>query len=184
MVLTLVTKRERTAMEQFTTERLTVRDWRPDIEDAKKRQALETALHSVLSPDVLEHLPEPLQLAHVNNNISEWISARAEESDVLLVSEIEPNALIGLLILASDPDSNPATIHIGYLFAEAAWGKGFATELVTGLVSASGADAPIQLVGGVGKGNAASARVLEKAGFHQDQELSTDHTDMFVCVIA
>jgi ribosomal-protein-alanine N-acetyltransferase len=38
---------------------------------------------------------------------------------------------------------------------------------------------PVTLLGGVEKGNAASARVLEKAGFHLAMELSTEGTSMF-----
>lgn len=74
--------------------------------------------------------------------------------------------MIGLVILASDTDpSEPQTIHIGYLLAKSAWGKGLASELVSGLVAEVKHHGPIKLVGGVDRSNPASARVLQKAGF-------------------
>ncbi len=169
------------AIDRFTTDRLTVRDWRPDVEDPSRRRSLETALGGVLTPPVLEPLPPPLQLTQAG--ISEWVTARAEEGDVLLITANETDELIGLLLLASDLESDRPAIHIGYLLAETAWGKGYATELVTGLVSAVQAKGPVHLVGGVGRDNPASARVLCKAGFHHDPDLSTADTDMFVRLV-
>ena len=69
--------------------------------------------------------------------------------------------------------------HIGYLLAEPTWGKGYATELVTGLVEALRSEAPMTLLGGVDTKNPASARVLEKAGFRLSAELSDDETSIF-----
>ena len=113
--------------------------------------------------------------------MSSWIDARAEESDVLLVQRKDSAALIGLVILAGDSAlAAVLDLHIGYLFAESAWGQGFASELLEGLVAWTGRARPVRLVGGVGKDNPASARVLEKAGFRIEASLSTPETDVFV----
>ncbi|MDJ1017958.1 MAG: GNAT family N-acetyltransferase [Paracoccaceae bacterium] len=168
-------------IDQFNTERLQVLDWRALLDDEEARPILERALSEILTPPVLENLPEVLQPDTGADGISRWIDARAAESDVMLVTEIESGAHIGLLILAPDPHSDDAdTLHIGYFFSEKAWKKGFATELVMGLVSELDAREPVALVGGVGKGNLASSHVLRKAGFWKDHDLSSEDTDFFV----
>lgn len=129
---------------EFETERLRIRGW------SGAHPA--SALRPVLTPAVLAHLPSSLQ----EPGPERWISARLSESEVLAV--IAEDTLIGVVILAGqDP------VHLGYLLAEAAWGKGYARELVRGLVSAM---PKATLHAGVARDNPASARVLEKAGFN------------------
>jgi ribosomal-protein-alanine N-acetyltransferase len=71
-------------------------------------------------------------------------------------------------------------VHLGYLLAEEAWGKGYGTEIVSGLAKAYERQSPILLVAGVDIGNPASARVLEKAGFQRSEARSTPDVDMYV----
>jgi len=170
--------------EGFSTERLSVRDWSPDLLDPQARNRLETTLADVLSARVLKHLPDPIQLAVSDNCVSAWITARAGEAHVYLVSETATAGLVGLLFLAQGDDhANRKTCHIGYLLSEEAWGKGFATELVKGLIGFLGHQGKFMLVGGVGIENKGSARVLEKAGFNKSGELSDGETDMFVLAL-
>ncbi len=172
-------------MRRFETERLAARDWRPDLDDPSGRAALERSLRAILGARVLEHLPPALQLADGAAPIADWIDARAAQGDVMLVSDAGSEELIGLLFLARRPDgADPPQIHVGYLLREEAWGEGLATELVRGLVSALEGRGPARLLGGVGKGNAASARVLEKAGFVRDPGLSRPDVEMFARSIA
>ncbi|GAA3856889.1 GNAT family N-acetyltransferase [Celeribacter arenosi] len=168
------------SIQQFTTERLSVRDWQATIDDRSARPRLEKALTVLLTQAVVEHLPPPLQLHGQKGGVSAWVDARAEESDVLLVERRHGGDLIGLMLIAREIDSDDIpTLHIGYLLAEAAWGQGFASELVTGFVCAA-QGRPLRLVGGVDGGNPASARVLEKAGFVMAPELSTSESDIYV----
>lgn len=163
----------------FETDRLFVRSWTPRLADGKLRTALEQSLGQVLTENVLRPLPEPLQL---HGAIATWVDERAAESDVRLVLDKADDALLGLLILAHvNPEETPPDVHIGYLFAEHAWGQGYASELVSGLVASAKAKSPSRLLGGVATSNPASARVLLKAGFERDQALSTAETDMFLC---
>jgi hypothetical protein len=84
-------------MEQFSTRRLAVRDWRPELASASGRRLIEDSLRAILTERVLEHLPEPLHLRTVElkegvdgqpqSPIAEWVSARAAESDVMLVED-------------------------------------------------------------------------------------------------
>ncbi len=171
-------------VQSFSTGRLSVRDWRCDIKIAGRRKALEGALGGLLSARVLAHLPPPLQLARHGGCVSRWITARAAESDVLLVCDTATGRLIGLLILAAGaPASGHREIHVGYLLAEEVWGRGLASELVSGLVAALQGHGPVTLVAGVARDNPASARVLQKAGFRSRAGHSTAQTDMFIRVI-
>ncbi|WP_417808120.1 GNAT family N-acetyltransferase [Thioclava sp.] len=168
-------------LEKFDTARLFIHSWRPVIEDRKARLSLEANLSSILTRPVLEHLPPPLQLGDQSGGVSSWIDARAEESEVLLVESKFSDDLVGLMILAPDPDADKTPImHIGYLLSEAVWGQGFGSELLDGLVSAVKEDRPLRLVAGVSRGNLASARVLQKAGFVVDPGVSTADTDIYV----
>ena len=85
------------------------------------------------------------------------------------------DALIGLKFL-TPPFIND--IYLGYLLGQSEWGKGYASELLTGLVlhvPKSG----FRLLGGVGCENPASAHVLRKTGFKLVPELSDTETEMF-----
>lgn len=171
-------------IDPFFTERLSVRDWRPMLGDG--RAGLEADLAAMLTPPVLKHLPPALQLGP--EGISGWIDARARESDVLAVERKADGALTGLVLLAPEPDPAPEPapgaqapphLHIGYLLAESAWGQGLATELLQGLVPALAESGPARLLGGVDEANPASARVLEKAGFTRDADLSAPPVDVY-----
>ena len=164
--------------EGFKTERLAVAGWGADLAEPEKRAALERELEGLLTPPVLEHLPPPLQLGE--GGVAEWVRARDAEALMFRVDEYSTGRLIGLLIVAKGFDGSPPDVHFGYLLGEAAWGRGYATELVRGLVAACRS---VRLIGGVGKENPASARVLEKAGFLVDAELSDGETDVFVQLI-
>ena len=167
------------SLEHFETKRLSVRDWRYELSDQRLRQSLEADLSDILTDPVLAHLPPPLQLNR--DGVAGWIEDRANESDVILVRWKDGSELIGLMILASLPDGvDRPTVHIGYLLAEKVWGKGVASELVAGFVSAMDQKVPVRLIGGVDRGNPASARVLQKAGFKADPNASHSGNDMYV----
>ena len=89
--------------------------------------------------------------------------------------EIGADEIIGLMFL-TPPFNND--IHLGYLFGQSEWGKGYASELLGGLmlhVPKTG----FRLLGGVGRENPASAHVLRKTGFQIVPELSDTETEMF-----
>ena len=71
-----------------------------------------------------------------------------------------------------------------FLFAETAWSKGYATELLSGLIKwyKSGGRS-VRLVGGVETDSMASAKVLQKNGFEKIEGLSNATNEMFVLAI-
>lgn len=164
-------------MREFSTERLAARDWRADIADQSTRRAIESELANVLTPAVVKHLPDSMALSTSETASSDWISARAREADVFLVYEKNDNRLLGFLLLAA---VNEQDRHLGYILDESAWGKGYATELIKGLIASLSNQSKGRLLAGVGPGNDASVRVLEKNGFTHSGELSSDDTAVFV----
>ena len=159
--------------QQFETERLSVAHWAETIAAPEARQRFATQLPDLLTPDVIAHLPPIFDLT--DQNINQWIDARDAESDIYPIREIGADAIIGLMFL-TPPFNND--IHLGYLFGQSAWGKGYACELLAGLmlhVPKTG----FRLLGGVGRENPASAHVLRKTGFQLVPELSDTETEMF-----
>jgi RimJ/RimL family protein N-acetyltransferase len=122
-----------------------------------------------------------MRLRPERTGIARWIDDRLAESVLFVARSRGEGHIAGLLILAAFEAPNaPLSIHLGYLLAEADWGKGLATELLTGLIDAARPAAPLRLVGGTAGENTASVRVLEKAGFFRHAEPSGDGTLVFV----
>lgn len=78
-------------------------------------------------------------------------------------------------------DPTRSALHLGYLFSERAWGKGYGSELIGGLVFwLQHQGLPLQLTAGVGRDNPASARALVKKGFVLEATASNTDTDTYV----
>ncbi|NOD32988.1 MULTISPECIES: GNAT family N-acetyltransferase [unclassified Ruegeria] len=165
---------------QFSTPRLLVNHWTEELQVPLLRQKLESELSTLLTPNVLKCLPPSMQLQ--DRDISHWIDARCVESDVLVVRQRQDGHLIGLTILATELSLNAVpNIHLGYLIAENAWGNGYASELLDGLIAALTPGPVTRLVAGVGRDNPASTRVLQKSGFVLLCENAPADTEMYVC---
>jgi len=174
----------RISLKGFVTANLVVRHWEEWLEEAEKRKALEARLAEILTPSVLAHLPPSMQLSGAASSVRGWVSARAAESRVFVVATAGEGEIVGLLILVQLPETaQKDALHLGYLLAESAWGRGYATELVTGLVNAKGFGTGTRFSGGVGKENIASAKVLQKSGFTRSAALSSDDTDQFIFTV-
>lgn len=163
--------------QQFETDRLSVVHWAYTIAVPVARRGLFKQLLDLLTPAVIAHLPPFFDLS--DQNIDQWIDARAAESDIYLIRETGTDAIIGLLFL-TPPINND--IHLGYLFEQSTWGQGYATELLAGLVSHV-PKTGVCLLGGVERKNPASAHVLRKTGFHVVPELSDAETEMFAIIL-
>lgn len=69
------------------------------------------------------------------NQAESWVAARQAESFLYAVREANTAAIVGLMILADTSEFDATvTLRLGYLFGQFAWGHGYATELVKGLV--------------------------------------------------
>ena len=108
-----------------------------------------------------------------------FIAASSQMAEVgtgvrLVVERDDDGAFLGWCSLNSwNPDYRSASL--GYCFAEAAWGHGFATEAARGLMSWAFTALDLNRVQAeTDTRNAASARVLEKLGFVREGTLRED----------
>jgi len=161
----------------FGTERLVVSDWNLALGPGRD---LTSTVAWLMSPATTESLRDAWRGEYSVERTERWITERNAESSNLLVTDRRSGEPIGLLILFPIPQDNASAdvssgceVRIGYLFDEAVWGQGLASELVSGMVDwsreQSGIDA---LIAGVGDSEGASARVLVKNGFTQDSGAS------------
>uniref|UniRef100_UPI002B27572A GNAT family N-acetyltransferase n=1 Tax=Leisingera sp. TaxID=1879318 RepID=UPI002B27572A len=129
---------------------------------ARWQELTEAELADLFAPKVVQWLPEGFQTQDSDQARRDFLAAVAQQAEVIGLRGATGQG-IGLMIL-SDPEDGSKTRNLGYLFAEAAWGQGLASELISGL-QAHFRGSGVTLSGGVMQQNAASARVLEKAGF-------------------
>ncbi len=139
---------------EFETERLRAER----IDGGSADRALVAGAAAILSPAVTAFLPPALQVAPGETDAAAWLDAAAREARVLGV-RTRAGELVGFVLLLA---AGGGEIMLGYLLAERAWGQGYATELLRGLVAALPGRT---LVGGVDPGNEASVAVLRRAGF-------------------
>jgi RimJ/RimL family protein N-acetyltransferase len=152
---------------RYQTARLVVAEWHGAPLAAGI--SLADVVATLLTSKTTRALPLSWRGDYDTDRAAAWVRERDKESVVLMVTERRAAAPVGLVILfsASDQDgSDRVDIRLGYLLGESAWGKGLATELVSGLVEWCRSVPRIRsIAGGVGLDNLASARVLVKSGF-------------------
>jgi len=154
----------------FKTERLIMEPWDKELADPNSN--LLNQVQDILDAEVTAFLPDHLMYTE-KTNVSEWCQAFDKGASISTVRALD-NSLVGLLTLRqSDP------MHLGYIFGKNSWGKGFATELVKGLVDHLRRNKYNGVVhAGVTHGNPASVRVLQKVGFDAIQPASGQATDV------
>lgn len=139
-------------------ERCLLRDWRHGDERALQRHADNINVAQYLV-DAFHH-PYTLEHAH------EWIGRHAgasPQTQFAIVVDAEPVGGVGL---ALGKDIWRRSAEIGYWLAEPYWGRGIATEAVRAVAGYAFDTFDIAHVwAGIFEENAASRRVLEKAGF-------------------
>ncbi len=147
---------------EFETERLRVVGWR-----RRGDEALAAFLTSALTEDVTRELPPSWQAGVTRANAREWIDDHDRQGATFLVESVERGDALGVFMFFPDGATlAEGQVRLGYVFAKAAWGRGYATELVKGFLRRwDDKGATAQLLAGVTAENLASQRVLSKAGF-------------------
>ena len=152
---------------RYETARLRVDEWHA----ATRRLGLDLArtVSEVLTEATTAALPAPWRGDFSLDRAIAWIAERDAEGPTQLITSKEPALAVGLLIVFESPTADDGIdLRVGYVMAEQHWGRGFASELVSGLVDWASSQPEIQyLTGGVDESNVASARVLTKAGFQR-----------------
>ncbi len=151
----------------FETERLLVADWRNRPVAGWPSSDLIDAVVLMLTPAVTSTLPGGWQGDYSEDRAKRWIEERDDESTVLEVVEKASGQTVGLMLIGDGGSENGGTdIRLGYMLCESAWGRGLASEMVSGFVEWARQRSEIaSITGGVEPDNIASARVLEKCGF-------------------
>lgn len=112
----------------------------------------------------------PPEWSGVPEDAGPWLDQRDAEGAVFLAVD-DGGFPVALLITDLPADGGtPREAHVGYVVAEAAAGRGLATELVDGFADWAAGRGVGRLVAGVDPENVASRRVLEKAGFTPDSK--------------
>lgn len=152
----------------FVTIRLVVREWHTWGKSDRSGSSLECIVASIMTEPVTRSLPPHWQGPYDEERARGWIADRDGDGPTLLIADRTTGEAIGLVILheIESVDSDSVDVRLGYMLAESGWGKGFATELIAGLVDWCRSQGGIRsLSGGVAIDNPASMRVLEKNGF-------------------
>lgn len=157
----------------FQTTNLSISQWSKDLFTPLQLKMVLT----ILSPAVTRSLPDGWQNISSEPDVERWLQSRIEESCFLVIKQ-KDTEIIGFLLLYPEQKEHSTIIHLGYLLGESHWGKGYATELISGLVDWCKKEKDIvRITGGVERGNVASGRVLEKNGFSaMDESLSNTIT--------
>lgn len=150
----------------FSTQRLVADEWHRLQRKRLPDSALPGIVQSLLVPSVTASLPGAWQGPYDLRRAEQWVRERDAEGTTLLVIERVSSRPVGLLIFHED---KLEVVRIGYLFAAASWGKGYATELLGGFVSWCRNNGKQKVIAGVAPDNVASQRVLLKCGFSHVQ---------------
>jgi RimJ/RimL family protein N-acetyltransferase len=157
---------------EFETERLFVKEWHSLSPSDWKQEEIAEVVSAMLTEPVTRSLPSSWQGEYSTDRAREWIRERDEEGTTFLIIDRTSRRWVGLMILSGmqgQGSSVEAEVRLGYLLSEATWGKGIASELVSGFVTwCLGQESITSIAAGVAHDNLASKRVLEKNGFKPD----------------
>ncbi len=161
----------------FTTQRLKVVEVDAHISSDERAQLL-ADVPQILTPTVVAALPPYFHGVNSFAAAEVWLEQMLAQSRLLRVQSVD-GEVIGFLFIYVAPDN---VAHIGYVLAQASWGKGLATELLQGLMIEARKTPWHKLVGGVDQGNLASVKLLKKLGFVA-QEADENGVIMFEYVL-
>jgi RimJ/RimL family protein N-acetyltransferase len=138
-----------------------LRPWQNDDAESLVRHAND--------PAVAAHLRDRFPHPYTPADAERWLQIATAQSPLTnFAIEVDGEAVGGIgLILGSDIERCSA--EIGYWVGRRVWGRGLATAAVRGLTAYGFAEFGLtRIFATVFAGHAASARVLEKAGFRRE----------------
>ena len=121
------------------------------------------SITELLTPKVVESLPSYFRNINSISAAQNWFKKMVSESRLFMVKHTGTNTTIGFVFVFV---GNDAEAHIGYFLGESYWGKGYATELLKGLIDfIKHENKIIRLIAGVATNNIVSSKLLHKIGF-------------------
>lgn len=116
-----------------------------------------------LTPSVVGNLPPYFQNVNSISSAQEWLNHVVSDGRLFIVKRRDDSKAIGFVFLSTEKGGDT---HIGYLLGESFWGKGYATEILKGLIDFIGSEDHVtRLIAGVATDNVASIKLLQKLGF-------------------
>lgn len=163
----------------FMTERLSV-SHAMDLYLEDQTQ-LTAEVIELLTPQVVKTLPEEWHNITTAEQALSWLQARFTESDVLMIHDKPSDHVIGFMFTYdSKTEDGHEAVNIGYLLGEGHWRKGYASEVLKGLVEHYKASSEVQMLyAGVEANNVGSIKVLEKTGFTTSRQPPKNDKNLF-----
>ena len=143
-----------------------IRAWAP--EDAADLAA------AISNPNVQKYLRDGLPYPYTEQDAREFIAAMrsAGEAEDFAFAIAADGKAVGSISLSRGSNRKRQTAELGYYLAEPYWGRGLATEAVRQICRYAFDHSDIlRIYAEVFESNAASCRVLEKAGFKLEGRL-------------
>ena len=149
----------------FTTERLKVQGVAAVLVEDLSEDAFLQRIIQLLSDEVVQSLPAYFHHINTLAKARQWLKIMRSESHLLVIQSRDSATTMGCVFLH---EGDNKTIHLGYFLGQSYWRKGYATEVLKGLVGwCKTSTAVNQLVGGVEADNVASANLLQQIGFEK-----------------
>ncbi len=121
------------------------------------------AIIKLLTPKVVVNLPPYFKNINSILDAQKWFEKMVSESRLFLVIDAETDTIIGFVFIFIESSTDA---HIGYLLGESYWNKGYATELLKGMIDFVNHENKLnRLIAGVDVNNLASIKLLNKLGF-------------------
>jgi ribosomal-protein-alanine N-acetyltransferase len=135
----------------------------------------------LLTPQVVNALPTDWQGIETPVQALSWLRNRLNESHLLAVNLKQSNEIIGFIFIHEREETKfLTTLNIGYLFGNSYWGKGYASEILSALVSHYKTKSNVStLFAGVKTDNVTSIKVLEKCGFQLSKSEMAPGSNLF-----
>lgn len=123
--------------------------------------------------NIRDRFPHP----YTPRDASLWVRMANVDKNMLNLAIVHQDVAIGAVGVIFKNDVYRHTAEIGYWLGEDYWGRGFATRAVKALTDYVFAHYnTIRIYAGIFEYNLASARVLEKAGYHLEARLKKNVT--------
>lgn len=140
-----------------------------EVFDSNQGSEFLESIIGILTPNVVDSLPPYFQDVKTISSAQGWLEQVISDGRLFVVRHIDESQTIGFAFLSTE---NTGDTHIGYLLGETYWGKGYATEILKGLIDFIEREGQVaRLIAGVANDNLASIKLLKKLDFiHSSSE--------------
>ncbi len=149
----------------FSTERLKLQGVAAVLVEDLSEEAFLQRIIGLLSDEVVQPLPGYFHNINTMDKARQWLKKMRFESHLLIIQSRDSATIMGCVFLH---EGDNKTVHLGYFLGQSYWRKGYAREVLNGLIAwCKTSTAVNQLVGGVEADNVASSKLLRQIGFEK-----------------